>query len=231
MKHLLILPLLILTLAGFGQLSKNFIDQNYIEVSGKADMEITPDEIYLKILIDEQDNKGKETLEQLEDKMVKQLEKLGIDIDSQLVIKDFSSNFKFYLLKKTDIYTSKEFQLLVHDGKTVGNVFLELEKLGISNIQIDHVDHSKIEEYRRKVKIEAIKAGREKAEDLASAIGQSIGKAIYIREVENFNVRPYNSNIMIRGLATKQSIVAEPLDLEFEKIPLEYTVQVYFELK
>lgn len=32
---------------------KNFIDQNYIEVTGTAEMEIVPDEIYLKIVLSE----------------------------------------------------------------------------------------------------------------------------------------------------------------------------------
>ena len=41
---------------------KNFIDQNYIEVTGTAEMEIVPDEIYLKIVLSEKD-KGKKSLE------------------------------------------------------------------------------------------------------------------------------------------------------------------------
>ena len=36
---------------------KNFIDQNYIEVSGTAEMEIVPDQIYLKIVISEKDKR------------------------------------------------------------------------------------------------------------------------------------------------------------------------------
>lgn len=32
---------------------KNFIDQNLIEVTGKSTMEISPDEIYIKIFISE----------------------------------------------------------------------------------------------------------------------------------------------------------------------------------
>jgi len=39
--------------------SKNFIDLNYIEVSGKAEMEITPDKIYLQIQLSEKDDKNK----------------------------------------------------------------------------------------------------------------------------------------------------------------------------
>ena len=211
--------------------SKNFIDQNYIEVTGKAEMEIMPDEIYLKILINEADNKGKESVESLENKMIENLKTLGINIDEQLVIKDFSSNFKNYFLKKTDIQTAKEYQLLVHNGKTLGEVFLALEDIGISNIEIERVDHSEIEKYRRMVKIDAIKAGKDKAGDLAEAIGQSIGKAIYIREIENFNERrALQSNVMIRGLSAT-SVKSKVPELEFEKINLEYSLQIYFELK
>ncbi|HBH21980.1 MAG TPA: SIMPL domain-containing protein, partial [Cytophagales bacterium] len=40
---------------GFAQSStKNFIDENYIEVTGTARIEIIPDEIYLKIIINEE---------------------------------------------------------------------------------------------------------------------------------------------------------------------------------
>ena len=222
---------LLLVQLSLAQGSKNFIDQNYIEVTGKAEMEIVPDEIYLKILINEADNKGKESVESLENKMIENLKTLGIDIDEQLVIKDFSSNFKNYFLKKTDIQTAKEYQLLVHNGKMLGEVFLTLEDIGISNIEIERVDHSEIEKYRRMVKIDAIKAGKDKAGDLAGAIGQSIGKAIYIREIENFNERrALQSNVMIRGFSAT-SVKSKVPELEFEKINLEYSLQIYFELK
>lgn len=78
---------------------KNFIDQNYIEVSGTAEMEIVPDQIYLKIVISEKD-KGKKTVEQQEKAMIAILQKLGIDIRKDLLMKDMSSNFKSYFLKK-----------------------------------------------------------------------------------------------------------------------------------
>jgi uncharacterized protein YggE len=44
------------------QEGKNFIDQPYIEVTGKADMEVVPDEIYLTIRISELDTRAKQPL-------------------------------------------------------------------------------------------------------------------------------------------------------------------------
>ena len=74
----------------------------------------------------------------------------------------------------------KNINCLVHDAKTAGKVFIELQKLGISNASINRVENSKITDYRREVKIAAIKAAQEKAKALALAINQDIGRAIYV---------------------------------------------------
>lgn len=214
----------------FAQDNKNFIDQNYIEVTGKGEMEITPDEIYIQIVINESDNKGKESLEMLEKKMLAKLQTIGIDLKKDFSVKDINSNFKNYLLKKTDIFTSKEYQLIVHTAPVAGRVYRELEALGISNLSISNVDHSEIEKFRKEVKIKAIKDAQDKATSLATAIGQTAGRALYIRENESFFPMMAKTNMMmVRGAALDESY-SEP-DIEFEKIRIEYSVQVNFELK
>ena len=65
---------------------KNFIDQNYIEITGIVETEITPDEIYLSIIINEKDKKGKISVEQQETAMIKKLKQLGIDLKKDFYI-------------------------------------------------------------------------------------------------------------------------------------------------
>ena len=222
-------------LCGYSQESgKNFIDQNYIEVTGYAEKQITPDRIYLTISINEKDVKG-QILEQTEKLMTDKLQEIGIDVSKNLVIKDFISNFKNYWILKTDILQSKDYQLLVYDAKTVQKVIVELEKLGISNISIEKLDHSDIEKFRQDTRIEAIKNAREKANDLANAIGQEAGKALFIQEnVNNMSLQGKVAGVFIRGYGASKNIYGsrapEP-ELEFEKINLEYNILVRFELK
>lgn len=230
MKIATMLSLLFFAFTLLAQGPKNFIDQNYIEVTGKAELEVIPDEIYLDITIRESDSKGKEQLESLEKKMIKALTVLEIDFDKDFAVKDMDSNFKDYWLKRNDIFTTKSYQLIVHNATTLGKVIAELEKMGISNIQIEKVDHSEIEKYRKKVKVKAIKAGKEKAEELALAIDQSIGRALYIREIENYNA-PMRSNTMMNVRSVTSMSLEEVPEMQFESIHLEYAVQVYFELK
>ena len=235
MKNILFVLSIMISATVFGQNGeKNFIDQNYIEVTGKAIMQIIPDEIYLKILINEKENRGKSLIE-LENSMIAKLQEIGIETNKDFSIIDYTSNFKDYWIVKSDIVLTKEYQLLVRNAKVAGKVFKELQKLGISNISIDRIENSKIQEYRQEVKINAIKAAREKANSLAIAIDQTIGKAIYIQELDNnymnrmagkaagMQIRAANS---ITSIANSQ----EP-EIEFEKIELDYSVIVRFELK
>lgn len=229
MKKLIIL--LFIALA-FNGLSQNFTNQSYVQVIGTSEEEVLPDEIYLQIIINEQDNKGKESVEILETKMVKELKNLKVDIDKDLSIIDLSSNFQKYLLKQNDIFTSKEYQLILHDAQTVGKVFQALENLGISNITIKKVDHSQIKDFEQTARANAIMDARQKAKKMAFTIGQEIGKAIYIHEFENYNPRPFMG--MAAGISMKRMPEMDFEDrpnIEFEKIKVESKVEVYFELK
>jgi uncharacterized protein YggE len=166
--------------------------------------------------------------------MVATLEGIGIDTQKDLLIKDISSNFKYYLLTRNKILLSKEYQILVHDGKTASQVLLSLEDIGISNVSIDRVDHSQIVQYRKEVKVNAIKAGKDKAESLALAINQNVGRALFIQEHDNMQDYRASNNMMIRGMSSKMygSNAASPaLDFEFEKIKISYSILCRFELK
>ena len=219
MKHLLFGLLLTISLTGFTQVQtgdKNFIDQNYIEVTGRAEMSIVPDLIYLKIIMSDKDNKNKQSLDDIEKTMISKLIDIGIDINKDLSVKDFVSNFKSYWISKTDIVLTKEYELIIHDTKTLKKVYSEFQKLGISNVTIDKLDHSKIDQFRKEVKINAIKAAKDKAEALTLSINQTIGRAIYIQELDNQYLYK-NSNIRIRGVSSGISSESSTPELEFEE--------------
>ncbi len=234
MRNILVSILICISFSIFAQTGeKNFIDQNYIEVNGTADMEIVPDQIFLKIVLNEKELKNDKGLIDVEKKMIDELTQIGIDIKKDLTIKDFESNFKFHLIGSTDVLLVKEYELLVYDAKTLQRVFLNLKKNGISNINVDRVDHTKIEEFRKEVKINAVKAAKDKAEALSSAINQNIGRALYIQELDYSGLRIYKtaSNMQIRGVSSDNANELYVPEIEFQKIPLKYSVLVRFELK
>jgi uncharacterized protein YggE len=134
----------------------------------------------------------------------------------------------------------------VHDAKTLQRVFFELQKLGISDVSIEKLDNSKIEQYRKEVKISAVKAAKEKAELIAAALNQQIGKALFVQESDNMNLYTTSNylsgmasgvNVKIRGASSINNNLDiyeardEYLDIEFEKIKVESTFLVRFVLE
>lgn len=235
MKPIILTLLATVSINCFSQLAgKNFIDQNYIEVTGKAEMEVIPNQVYLQIIVNEKDFKGKE-LHEIEQRMLAKLEKLGIDVSKNLTIKDMVSNFKNYWLKGSTINTTKEYQLEVDKAQTAGQVIQELASIGISNISIDRIAHSDIQKFRLEVKENAVKAAKEKASTLTKAIGQNIVKAIYIEELDygissQLRGRAMGlSNMIVQGYYAEAPRDKQP-EIEFEKIKLQYAVLVRFSM-
>lgn len=230
MRTLIILAILVLPGIAFSQANvapgKNFLDQNYIEVTGKATIKIVPDLIYLRIQLSEK-QKNKIDLDVKEREMIAKLKDIGIDVEKELVIKDMASNFSGKVFSD-EIVVTKVYILLVHDARTANKVISAMEKLEISNIKVDRLEHTKLADYKKECGIEAIKAAKTKAENLTAAIGQSIGRAVYAEEVqmpmmnELSNNAYYKSETSVGWLAT---------DLDFDEIKIDYSVMVRFELK
>ncbi len=160
---------LIICISAIGQ-TKNFIDQPYIEVGGYSDTLVTPDQIYIKIIISEKDDRDKISLEEQENKMITGFKNLGINTEIDLTTSDMLSNYKFYFLKKKDILKTKEYILKVTTFETASKVFIQLEDLGISNTSIHKVDHSDIEYLKNICRTKAIENSHKKAIALTKPI-------------------------------------------------------------
>ncbi len=227
----LLIPMVFVAFFGYGQ-TKNFIDQPYIETSAQIDTLVTPDRIYINILIAEKDTKGKTSVEKQERKMEDALKKLGIDTRKDLTLNDLASNFKNYFLKQQDVLKSKAYTLLVRDAQMAGRVILALEDLDISNVSLDRTEYSKIEQLKMHLKSMAVLKAKQQAEFMAAPLKQIVGSAIYISDRSNI-MNPYRgrtADLKIRGNMEMAHGEVMPADIEFEKIKVESMVEVKFKL-
>nr|WP_297786862.1 SIMPL domain-containing protein [uncultured Allomuricauda sp.] len=210
--------------------SKNFLDTPYLETQARVDTMVTPDKIYLNIIIQEKDTKGRVSVEEQENQMGQRLRALGIDLEKQLVIKDASSNFKKYFLRQKEVLKSKQYSLLVYSGKELGDVMLALEQLDIANTSIEKTEYSKMDELELELKTRAVKKAMQKAEALTKPLGQKVGMAIHIADNSQYYPR-YNQAPMMEMKAVSADMgQAQPLDIDFEKIRVETAVNVKFAL-
>jgi len=234
MKKIIISVLTIIFIYNFGfSQTKNFIDQPFIETSAKVDTLVTPDKIFLTILITEKDTKGKISVEELENKMAGKLKSLGINLDNQLSLSDLSSNFKKYFLKQQDVLKSKAYTLIVFDAMTAGKVIMELENINISNVLLEKTEYSKIENLQLELKSKAIKKAKLNAISMTNPLNQKVGNAIYISDIGNisYQLQGRIAGLQIRGMKSLDETQFKPIDIEFEKIKVESEVNVKFKLE
>lgn len=224
--------LLIINTAGLCQ-NKNFIDQPYIEVVGYADTLITPNEIFIKIVISEKDSKDKIPLEELESKMITAFKAMGIKTELNLTTSDMLSNYKFYLLKHKDVLKSKEYVLKVTDAQTASKVFIQLEDLDISNTSIDRVAHTDIELITNACRARAIENAKTKAISMTKPLKQTVGNAIHITDTESINsqLQGQVGGVSLRGYSSYDKQKYEAPKIEFEKIKAQSNISVKFILK
>jgi uncharacterized protein YggE len=232
-KLLLILALFMATVTnGLSQI-KNFIDQPYIEVTGYADTLITPDQIFIKIVISEKDSKDKISLEEQENKMINAFKAMGINTETDLTTSDMLSNYQFYLLKQKDIIKSKQYVLKVTDAQTASKVFIQLEDLEISNSSIDRVDHTDLEKITNICRTRAVKNAKGKAISMTKPLMQNVGNAIHIADAEpdmSNTLQGRTPGVIVRGYGYEKQKY-EPPKIEFEKIKVQSTIGVKFVLK
>lgn len=205
---------------------------SYIQVNGRAEKEIVPDEFYLSVVIDERDSKGKISVESRQREMIAALRKQGVDVEKQLKVANLSSEF---FKKNTSVATAK-YQLKLSSAAEVAKVWQTLDALGISDVSIQRVSHSAIDRLKEEVRVEAIRNAQQSARTLAEALGQTIGKCFYIWDSNNDIVPAYYNNAvtvrsmkMMDAAGAAEEAAEEPLD--FKTIKLQYYVQTKFVLE
>ena len=148
-----ILLAIIATLPAMAQSS----EENYIQVNGTSEIEVTPNEIFLSIVLDESDTKGRQEIELQRRQMVSALNAIGIDTEKQLTIADISSS---YFKRGTSLSVAK-YQLKLTNSEQVVAVYDKLSAIGISNITISRVSHSDLEQYKSRCRKEAMQNAKQ----------------------------------------------------------------------
>lgn len=225
MKKVLFLSLLLLSASAMWAQTPV---QPTINVSGKAEMEIEPDEIYLLILLDETVGNKKVGIQQKENELKGVVNDLKIPIGN-LTVQNAEGTLDESFWKKDELKTQKAYQLKLGDAKTLNAFLLACRDKDLKNVRISRIEHSRRQEFLKEMRIKAIKAAKEKAEYLCEAIGQKVGKALSINE----NMQPeygfLNTNVRIRGTISLESDVQLP-ELEFKKITISAEISASFEI-
>ena len=215
----------------------NTIKQRTINVNGSAQMEITPDEIYVQIELREYNKKNgdKVDIESIRNQFLSVAKSMGI-ADTDVVVQGYSGwdgNYWWYQKNKKknpDMKAGINYEVKVRSVDQMDQLVDKLDDEATQNFFISRVSHSNMDVLKKQLKIQAVKAAKEKATYLAEAIGEQVGQALIINDPNENN--PYPQPMYYNKMVTAEAAGnSAPMNVDFKKIKLQFDVNVVFELK
>jgi uncharacterized protein len=206
-----------------------------ITVNGSAEMEIVPDEIYVMVDLKEYEKKGqgKVSIEKIRQDFLVAVRSLGLP-DSSVSVAAYDGYNNPWLRKKNKkdvLYASITYQVKLRNTTQIDQLVDKLDDNATSNFYIARTSHSKLAEIRKNLKIQAVKAAKEKAGYLAEAINEQVGVAVTINEPNEYFQPYYNTMANVRMQKVEMDQAATEPQADFKKMKLKYDVTVVFALK
>jgi uncharacterized protein len=215
-----------------------------ISVTGSAEMEVIPDEIYVQVDLREYKKRGEEKteLDKIKADFLASCKAVGI-ADSNIAVASYDgynmANLWRRRKKDPELLSSIAYQIKFNNTKLIDELVNRLDDEATNNFSIIKTSHSKITEYRRQLKISAVKAAKEKAMYLSESINEQLGQAITILEPEEYmnsdvQAGRYKSNTgFYENMTMKEARVYGINDsgVDYRKIKIRYEVKVLYALK
>jgi len=225
MKLKLITLLLLFPL--FMNAQEVFKGEHFIEVTGTAQQEIEPNEIYVTIRLREfEENRQKTNLEKIDNDFMNALKSANID-RKRLELADAGSRLDKLTKREKDAFREKTYQLKLSSGTELEKFLEKLEPVKVDFVDITRLHHSDLEKMKLELKVKALQAAKSKAEMLLKSIGSEVGKPIMVRE---FDYQPYEGNMRVANVMVADGAAGEN-QIGFRKIKLQAQVTAQFEIK
>jgi len=208
-----------------------FTDVRNIQVIGKAELEIIPDEIKIEVTLKERYlGKTKVTLEELQKQFDEVINALGISKES-ITLSETGGYYSRYRKRRTDVLASQKIIVQSHNFEQSNALIELLVEADITNRLLSK-SHSDIIELQKQVRKNALKAAKAKASYLLETIDANIGKVLHVQEysLNTFDWSPENSRINL-GLNAVSYYDSQPSSVEnFTPIKLTASISATFEI-
>ncbi len=210
-----------------------------IEVTGSAEMEVVPDEVYVGVTLKEyyKPNKTKVSIDEISKSFITTCEKAGIGkerIEVQNMSGFDQSTWWQRKQKKEqpDLMQQTTYTVKFTSPGEIDKLVNLLDDNATQNIYISKTSNSKEMEYRKQLKMQALQNAKTKAQYMLEGIGAKAGDVLFVKEIEiNDNIYPMYKGAMMMANAAMESNVSANEGLNFTKIKYRYEVEAHFEIK
>ncbi len=218
-----------------------------ITVTGMAELEIVPDEIYMNVTLREfTRDKKKYSIEELENALLNFVEKTTSTLRTDVKMDNVTAQVIAMKRKEKDAVIEKTYEVKYKNTEQAQLLMLAQDSLHLNSVYIKRYWHSKMEEYKQQVRVSAVTNSKEKATYMLAALGQKPGKILTMYEVHpnvtvDNGLQAYQQNRYLSDISGKSSgwdyqrqydggfqLVGD--DPVKKTIKLNYQVQATFEI-
>lgn len=210
-----------------------------VHVQAAAELEIVPDEVWVQVQLQEYDKKGtgKVPIEKISNDFLARMKALGLT-EKEVSLQNasgYDNNYWNWVRrnrnKTPDMKASTSYLLKLNSVQQMDKVVQQLDDEATQNFFIQKLTHSKIEDYRNQLKIQALKNGRDRAQIMAEALGAKLGGVFQINEPTEQQSYPTPMLYKMRNEAMASDMAAEPaMNVDFRKMKLRLEAPVSFML-
>lgn len=196
-------------------------NRSLVNVTGEGVVKVVPDQVIIKGRIEHEGKSATDVKKQNDDaaaQVIKFLKSQGIKEE------DFKTDFvnlnkQHDYNTKTDKYVANQgITIMLHEIKNYEKIMSGLFQNGMNRINGIEFKSSKMADFEKEARKLAVLDAQSKAQELAEPLGQSIGKAVSISEMENNWVQPMYRMEMAEDVSaakqTRESIAPGELEVK-----------------
>ncbi|MEY3342790.1 MAG: hypothetical protein RL090_474, partial [Bacteroidota bacterium] len=206
-----------------------------INVVGSAEMDIEPDQVDVYFVLSEymSDKNTKVSMETLRKEFLKACADASIPKDS-IRVEGLSGNaYQHYIhkRKKNDpgFMENVTFVIRLSNTKQIDGLSAKVNDKAVINMYVGRRWHSKMEDFRKEMRIKATKSALDKAKYMSESIGEQVDGALLIEDIELGTPSPMlRSNMEMSMVASSDQGESS---MPFQKITIRSDVRVEFRLK
>lgn len=210
-----------------------FKGEHYIEVTGSAEMEVEPNEIFLFIKLKEfEENRSKVALEKLDKQFLDAVKAANID-RKNLTLADAGSSLDKIRRRDKDAFREKSYEIKLTSAAELEKFLEKIEPVKVYQLDLTRLHHTDMEKFKIDLKVKALQAAQSKASTLLKSIGAEIGKPIMVRDWDQDPVQPLpqvRANVMYKT----ESMAADGMEEQqtaFRKLRLRAQITAQFGIK
>lgn len=204
MKKLIILLVFMSTFSTQAQQPGSAVQHSVVTVKGEGTVKVVPDQVLIRSRIEHEGNDAGEVKKQNDAavaKILSYLKSRGIE-EKNFRTEYLNLNKNYNYNDKSYSYVANQaFSIKLENLKEYEELMGGLLEAGLNRIDGIEFQSSKKEEHSSAARKKAVENAKMKAEEYAAALGQTIGKAVGISEMETNNYQPVYRMEMMKSSA------------------------------